>query len=70
MFSRHSGCSLDYIIGRNCRFLQGPCITVQSLRRVAISNQEAKDHTEILVNYRRDGSPFLSLVMNAPLLDK
>lgn len=70
MFSVHSGCSLEYIIGRNCRFLQGPCTTVDSVRRFAISNQEAKDHTEIIVNYRRDGTPFLSLVMNAPLLDR
>lgn len=70
MFSRHSGCSLEYIIGRNCRFLQGPCTTVDSCRRFALSNQGAKDHTEIFVNYRRDGTPFLSLVMNAPLLDR
>lgn len=70
MFSQHSGCSLEYIIGRNCRFLQGPCTTVDSVRRFAISNREAKDHTEIIVNYRRDGTPFLSLVMNAPLLDR
>ncbi|KXT11004.1 hypothetical protein AC579_5009 [Pseudocercospora musae] len=68
-FTRLSGCNAKYILGRNCRFLQGPGTTIDSRRRLAISCQEAKDHTEIFVNYRRDGSPFLSLVMNAPLLD-
>lgn len=69
-FTRHSGCSLEYVLGRNCRFMQGPGTTVDSCRRFAISCQENKDHTEIFVNYRRDGSPFLSLVMNAPLMDR
>lgn len=31
--------------------------------------QEGRDHSEIFVNYRRDGSPFLSMVMNAQLRD-
>ncbi|CAK4009129.1 hypothetical protein DOTSEDRAFT_75510 [Lecanosticta acicola] len=68
-FTRHSGCSLEYVLGRNCRFMQGPGTTIDSVRRFAISCQEGKDHTEILVNYRRDGSPFLAMVLNAPLLD-
>ncbi|KXT06905.1 hypothetical protein AC578_7236 [Pseudocercospora eumusae] len=68
-FTRLSGCNPKYILGRNCRFLQGPGTTVDSRRRLAIACQEGKDHTEILVNYRRDGSPFLSLVMSAPLID-
>ncbi|EME84308.1 uncharacterized protein MYCFIDRAFT_115868, partial [Pseudocercospora fijiensis CIRAD86] len=68
-FTRLSGYNSQYILGRNCRFLQGPGTTIDSRRRIAISCQEAKDHTEILVNYRRDGSPFLCLVMIAPLLD-
>lgn len=69
-FTRHSGCNMDYILGRNCRFMQGPGTTVDSCRRFAISMKEDRDHSEIFVNYRRDGSPFLSLVMNAQLLDR
>ncbi|KAF2160262.1 hypothetical protein M409DRAFT_70603 [Zasmidium cellare ATCC 36951] len=68
-FTRHSGCALNYILGRNCNFMQGPGTTMDSRRRFAVTCQEGRDHTEIFVNYRRDGSPFLSLVMNAPLLD-
>ncbi|CZT14464.1 uncharacterized protein RCC_00441 [Ramularia collo-cygni] len=68
-FMRHSGHNLDYILGRNCRFMQGPGTTVDSCRRFAIAVKENRDHSEIFVNYRRDGSPFLSLVMNALLVD-
>ncbi|KAK4508718.1 hypothetical protein PRZ48_002457 [Zasmidium cellare] len=68
-FTRHSGCNMDYILGRNCRFMQGPGTTVDSCRRFAESMKEQRDHSEIFVNYRRDGSPFLALVMNAQLLD-
>ncbi|CAK1357697.1 unnamed protein product [Cercospora beticola] len=68
-FTRHSGGSLQYVLGRNCRFMQGPGTTVDSCRRFAISCQERRDHTELFVNYRRDGTPFLCMVMNAPLTD-
>ncbi|KAF2160133.1 hypothetical protein M409DRAFT_70658 [Zasmidium cellare ATCC 36951] len=68
-FTRHSGCNMDYILGRNCRFMQGPGTTVDSCQRFAESMKERRDHSEIFVNYRRDGSPFLALVMNAQLLD-
>ncbi|GIZ42051.1 hypothetical protein CKM354_000533100 [Cercospora kikuchii] len=68
-FTRHSGGSLQYVLGRNCRFMQGPGTTVDSCRRFAVSCQERRDHTELFVNYRRDGTPFLSMVMNAPLVD-
>ncbi|KAF2207239.1 hypothetical protein CERZMDRAFT_28687, partial [Cercospora zeae-maydis SCOH1-5] len=60
---------LKYAIGRNSSFLQGPCTSKYSVRRMAIACAEGKDHVELLVNYRRDGSPFLNLVMIAPLFD-
>lgn len=68
-FTRHSGCPMDYILGRNCRFMQGPGTTQDSCVRFAKAMQEGRDHSEIFVNYRRDGSPFLSMVMNAQLRD-
>ncbi|USW53895.1 Putative PAS domain-containing protein [Septoria linicola] len=60
---------LKYVIGRNCRFLQGPFTSKHSVRRLAMASAEGKEHTELLVNYRRDGTPFLNLLMIAPLLD-
>jgi hypothetical protein len=60
---------MNYLIGRNCRFLQGPRTNPLSVQRIAIAFSEGKEHTEIFVNYRRDGSPFLNLLMIAPLMD-
>nr|AML78426.1 putative LOV domain-containing protein [Bambusina borreri] len=53
--------SREEIIGRNCRFLQGPDTnpkTVQKIRE-AINNQE--DITVQLLNYTKSGKPFWNL---------
>ncbi|KAF3062395.1 Phototropin-2 [Daldinia childiae] len=59
----------SYALGRNCRFLQGPSTSQLSARRIKEHLDAGKEHCEVLLNYRRDGSPFMNLVMAAPLLD-
>ncbi|MCJ1321535.1 hypothetical protein MMC15_006880 [Xylographa vitiligo] len=59
--------SMNYIIGRNCRFLQGPKTNQVSLNRIRDAVTENKEHCEFS---RRDGSPFLNLLMHAPLYDR
>ncbi|KAI2781798.1 hypothetical protein F4815DRAFT_444146 [Daldinia loculata] len=59
----------SYVLGRNCRFLQGPGTSQSSARRIKEHLDAGKEHCEVLLNYRRDGSPFMNLVMAAPLLD-
>ncbi|KAA6411941.1 MAG: white collar [Lasallia pustulata] len=56
-------------IGRNCRFLQGPKTNPASVRRLRNSIEAGQEHCEIILNYRRDGSPFMNLLMHAPLCD-
>ncbi|KAK6441881.1 hypothetical protein LTR95_001882 [Oleoguttula sp. CCFEE 5521] len=68
-FARTTQYGMNYAIGRNCRFLQGPNTTKSSVRRLAESCQAGRESNEIMVNYRRDGSPFVNLLMTAPLLD-
>ncbi|EME49608.1 hypothetical protein DOTSEDRAFT_118302 [Dothistroma septosporum NZE10] len=68
-FTRTTQYGMNYIIGRNCRFLQGPRSSPHSVRRLAIACTQGKEHTEVFVNYRRDGSPFMNLLMTAPLMD-
>lgn len=68
-FTRTTQYGMNYLIGRNCRFLQGPRTNPNSVRRLAIATAEGKELTEVFVNYRRDGSPFLNLLMIAPLMD-
>lgn len=68
-FVRMTQYGMNYVIGRNCRFLQGPKTNPHSVRRLAMSVQNQREHTEVFVNYRRDGSPFMNLLMSAPLMD-
>ncbi|KAF2866722.1 hypothetical protein BDV95DRAFT_598624 [Massariosphaeria phaeospora] len=59
----------EYVIGKNCRFLQGPKTQRAAVKRITQAIQNGQELSEILLNYRRDGSPFLNLVMMAPLMD-
>lgn len=68
-FSRTTQYGMGYTIGRNCRFLQGPRTNPQSVRKLAQACQAGKEHSEVFLNYRRDGSPFMNLLMIAPLMD-
>ena len=68
-FQKLSGYSREEIIGRNCRFMQGPETdqdTVAALRR-AIGMGEDID-VEIL-NYRKDGSTFWNALYLSPVRD-
>ncbi|KAH9838205.1 Motif C-terminal to PAS motifs [Teratosphaeria destructans] len=68
-FTRTTQYGMGYVIGRNCRFLQGPKTSPHSVRRLAEACQAGRELTEVFVNYRRDGSPFMNLLMIAPLMD-
>ena len=68
-FTRTTQYGMNYVIGRNCRFLQGPRTNPNSVRRLALACQKHREHTEVFVNYRRDGNPFMNLLMIAPLMD-
>lgn len=56
-------------MGRNCRFLQGPRTNPFSVQRIREKLAEGKEHYETFLNYRRDGLPFMNLLMCTPLLD-
>ncbi|NNF29329.1 MAG: response regulator [Gemmatimonadetes bacterium] len=57
-FERMTGYSLDEVVGRNCRILQGPDTDPADVARMrsAIADQTPIDLT--LRNYRKDGSAF------------
>ena len=59
----------DYAIGRNCRFLQGPKTASDSVFRLGRAIRDGREVCETILNYRRDGSPFLNLLLMAPLRD-
>ncbi|UPX13651.1 uncharacterized protein EKO05_0004151 [Ascochyta rabiei] len=68
-FHRTTQYGVSYAIGRNCRFLQGPKTNRNSVARFKEMCMQGKEHSEVFLNYRRDGSPFMNLLMQAPLLD-
>lgn len=66
-FERLTGYRSAEVIGRNCRFLQGPGTDPETVAvlRTAIQNQRAV--TVTLLNYRRDGTPFWNRLSITPV---
>ncbi|KAK5167981.1 uncharacterized protein LTR77_006548 [Saxophila tyrrhenica] len=59
----------DYVIGRNCRFLQGPRTSEATVRRMAEALSAGEELCETILNYRRDGTPFMNLLLLSPMYD-
>ncbi|KAL9037880.1 MAG: hypothetical protein Q9214_005506 [Letrouitia sp. 1 TL-2023] len=68
-FYRTTQYGRDYVLGRNCRFLQGPHTDRHTVARIRNAVRTGQESFETVLNYRRDGSPFMNLVMIAPLYD-
>lgn len=66
-FLKMTGYDRDEIIGRNCRFLQGPGTDPDARRRLKMA---IENHSETLIrirNYRKDGTPFDNYVFLRPI---
>ena len=68
-FYRTTRYSRDDVLGRNCRFLQGPRTNRASVQRIGTAIKSGQEICETVLNYRRDGSPFMNLLLTAPLYD-
>lgn len=66
-FTEMTGYAKEELLGRNCRFLQGPKTAPEAVDQIrqAIKNQEKT--TVILRNYRKDGTPFWNRLAIAPV---
>lgn len=69
-FLRLSGYSQDEVIGRNCRFLQGPDTADETLDRMRAAIAAGEDFDCEVLNYRKDGSSFWNALYISPVRDE
>ncbi|GAA1846429.1 hypothetical protein GCM10009836_27500 [Pseudonocardia ailaonensis] len=68
-FTRLTGYSPEDAIGHNCRFLQGPNTDRAAVGRIAEALRTQEPITEVLLNYRKDGTAFWNQVSISPVVD-
>jgi PAS domain S-box-containing protein len=68
-FCMLTGYDLPEIIGRNCRFLQGPKTDPQQVRKIRQGVADGMDTSVRLLNYKKDGTSFWNEFFVAALRD-
>lgn len=68
-FLNLTGYTLDQVLGRNCRFLQGPETDPKAVEKIRRSIDEGSDMSVCLLNYRVDGMTFWNQFFIAALRD-
>ena len=66
-FYELTGYSKSEVIGRNCRFLQGPATDSRTVEKLRHSIEMGTEVSVRLQNYKADGTPFLNQLFMAPL---
>lgn len=64
-----TGYTLDQVLGRNCRFLQGPGTDQNAVDVIRRGIREGVDTSVCLLNYKADGTPFWNQFFVAALRD-
>jgi len=68
-FLELTGYTLDQVLGRNCRFLQGPGTDQSAVDIIRKGIREGVDTSVCLLNYKADGTPFWNQFFIAALRD-
>ena len=68
-FLQLTGYTLDQVLGRNCRFLQGPGTDQSAVDVIRKGVREGIDTSVCLLNYKADGTPFWNQFFVAALRD-
>ena len=68
-FTRVTGYEAAEVVGRNCRFLQGPATDAAAVEGIRKALQERRTHTTTLLNYRKDGTAFWNQLSISPVYD-
>ena len=68
-FTRVTGYPFDEVVGRNCRFLQGPATDRRALQELRRGMAERRPVTVTLLNHRKDGTAFWNQLSVSPVFD-
>jgi diguanylate cyclase (GGDEF)-like protein/PAS domain S-box-containing protein len=68
-FTAVTGYTQEEVLGRNCRFLQGEETDAATLRQLREAIAQSCPHTCVLLNYRKDGTPFWNELSVNPVFD-
>jgi PAS domain S-box-containing protein len=68
-FTRVTGYPADEVVGRNCRFLQGPATAPDAVAEIRTAVAERRTVTTTLLNYRKDGTAFWNQLSISPVFD-
>ncbi|MET0407796.1 MAG: PAS domain-containing protein [Hyphomicrobium sp.] len=66
-FTRLSGYTAADIVGRNCRILQGAGTSPESIEKLAAATRSFQPIEIEVLNYRKDGAPFLNNTTIVPV---
>jgi PAS domain S-box-containing protein len=68
-FLQITGYTAREVLGRNCRFLQGPESRPEAVAELRRGEREQRSVTVEVLNYRKDGTPFWNRVHISPVRD-
>ncbi|XP_042036895.1 phototropin-2-like isoform X2 [Salvia splendens] len=68
-FFTMTGYSSKEVIGKNCRFLQGPDTDQNEVAKIRDAARNGTSYCGRLLNYKKDGTPFWNLLTITPIKD-
>ncbi|MDM9627677.1 PAS domain-containing protein [Rhizobium sp. S152] len=68
-FEKLTGYVSSEVVGRNCRFLQGPETSREAVARIREAVEAGADIAIDILNYKKDGNPFWNALFLSPVRD-
>ena len=66
-FTKITGYSKKYAIGKNCRYLQGPKTNPEEIKKIREAIHAGEPYTGKFINYRSDGTTFMNQLTLVPI---